>query len=83
MPLEALKNAKKVIGVKQVTKAVSKGIADRVFVAVDADRRVIQPLVELCGRKAVAVQEVATMTELGQACLIEVGAAAAATVKPE
>lgn len=83
MSLEALKNAKKVIGVKQVTKAVSKGLADSVFVAVDADKRVIQPLVELCDRKGVAVQEVATMAELGQACLIEVGAAAAAIVKPE
>lgn len=83
MSLEALKNAKKVIGVKQVTKAVSKGLADSVFVAADADKRVIHPLVELCDRKGVAVQEVATMAELGQACLIEVGAAAAAIVKPE
>ncbi|QJW45037.1 50S ribosomal protein L7ae-like protein [bacterium BFN5] len=81
MSLDALKTAKKVIGVKQVTKAVTKGIAETVFVAADADKRVIQPLVEVCSRHNIAVEEVSSMVELGQACSIEVGAAAAAIVK--
>lgn len=81
MSLDALKTAKKVIGVKQVTKAVTKGIAETVFVAADADKRVIQPLVEVCSRHSIAVEEVPSMLELGQACSIEVGAAAAAIVK--
>jgi large subunit ribosomal protein L7A len=81
MSLDALKTAKKVIGVKQVTKAVSKGMAEQVFVAADADKRVIQPLIDLCSRQNVPVAEVPTMLELGQACQIEVGSAAAAIVK--
>lgn len=82
MSLDALKTAKKVIGIKQVTKVVSKGLAEKVFVAADADKRVIQPLVDLCNRQNVTVEEVPTMYELGQSCSIEVGSAAAAIVRP-
>jgi len=51
MSLEALKNGKRVIGIKQVTKAVNKGLVGCVFIADDADVRVLQPLRELCGEK--------------------------------
>ena len=51
MTLEALKNADKVIGIKQVTKAVNKGLATCVFLAGDADARVIEPLRTLCAEK--------------------------------
>jgi len=81
MSLEALQNANKVIGIKQVTKAVNKGFAEAVFLAEDADQRVLQPLKELCGEKNIATVSVATMVELGTACSIEVGAAAAAVLK--
>ena len=37
MTLETLKNAPRVIGVKQVMKAVSRSMVQSVFVAVDAD----------------------------------------------
>jgi len=47
----------------------------------DADVRVLQPLRELCGEKKVATENVATMADLGTACSIEVGAAAAAVLK--
>jgi large subunit ribosomal protein L7A len=81
MSLEALKNGKRVIGIKQVTKAVNKGLVGCVFIADDADVRVLQPLRELCGEKKVATENVATMADLGTACSIEVGAAAAAVLK--
>ncbi len=81
MSLEALKNGKRVIGIKQVTKAVNKGLVGCVFIADDADVRVLQPLRELCGEKNVATENVATMLDLGTACSIEVGAAAAAVLK--
>lgn len=81
MSLEALQNASKVIGIKQVTKAVNKGLAEAVFIAEDADARVLQPLKELCDQKNVGTVIVPTMTELGHACSIEVGAAAAAVLK--
>lgn len=81
MSLDTLKTAKKVIGIKQVTKAVNKGLCERVFIAQDADSRVVGPLRKLCGGASVEIVEAATMTELGRACAIEVGAAAVAVLK--
>lgn len=81
MSLEMLKSGKKAIGTKQTLKAVEKGLADMVFVARDADERVVSPIRALCSQKGVLLEEVATMIELGRACGIEVGAAAAAACK--
>ena len=48
-----LKNAKRVIGIKQVTKAVKNDLAKCVYIADDADDRVLSPLKELCMTKNV------------------------------
>lgn len=80
MTLAELGDQEKVIGIKQVTKAVTKGVATCVFTANDADERVLASLVRLCTEKGIAVVHVPTMKELGRACAIEVGAAAAACV---
>ena len=48
MNLETLKDAKKVIGLKQVTKAVKRHSAGQVLLAGDADERIAEPLKELC-----------------------------------
>ena len=81
MPTDTWKEAKKVVGAKQTVKAVEKGLAGLVVVADDADVRVISPLREMCARAGVAVETVPTMTELGKACGIAVGAAAIAVLK--
>ena len=81
MNLETLKDAKKVIGLKQVTKAVKRHSTELVLLAGDADSRVTAPLRELCEAEAVRVMEAESMKELGRACGIEVGAAAIAVLK--
>lgn len=81
MSLEMLKNGKKSIGTKQTVKAVEKGLVAMAFIARDADERVVSPIRALCSQKGVPLEEVATMAELGKACGIEVGAAAAAAFK--
>ncbi len=81
MTLEALKTAKRVIGIKQVAKAVKREAATEVFIADDADAKVVEPLETLCMEQNVPVSRVSSMKELGTACNIEVGAAAAAAVK--
>ena len=81
MTLESLKGAARGIGGKQVTKAVQKSQADAVFLADDADGRVTEPLLHLADEIGVPVVHVPTMQELGKACSIEVGAAAAAVLK--
>lgn len=80
MTLEALKNANRVIGIKQVAKAVKRGNAKEVFIAEDAEARVTEPLMALCEEQQVPVSQESTMQELGTACGIEVGAAAAAVI---
>lgn len=82
MPIDRIKRAKKVtIGTKQVTKAVEKGAAKVVFVAKDAENRVVLPLLKLCQDKKVEVVEVDNMLELGRACGIQVGSASAAIIE--
>jgi large subunit ribosomal protein L7A len=81
MTLEALKTAKRVIGIKQVAKAVKRDAATEVFIADDAEAKVVEPLEALCSEHGVPVSRVGSMKELGTACSIEVGAAAAAAVK--
>lgn len=69
-----------VIGTKQTTKAVESGKAVEVFVAEDADPRMVGRIVQLCSQKGVMVTKVDTMRNLGKACGIEVGAAMAARI---
>ena len=72
---------KKTIGVKQVTKAVERDLVQAIFIARDAEQRLVEPLRMLCSQKNVAVDTTPSMVELGQACSIEVGAAAVAVLK--
>jgi len=81
MSLDMLQTAKKIVGVKQVTKAVEKDLVQVVYIAQDAEQRLVEPLRTLCSRKKVAIETVLTMVELGRVCSIEVGAAAVAALK--
>ena len=58
MTLEALKTAKRVIGIKQVAKAVKREAATEVFIADDADAKVVEPLETLCTEQNVPVSRV-------------------------
>ena len=69
-----------VAGSKQLRKALNSGSARCVFLAENADPGITEPLEVLCRDRAIQVTWVATMADLGRACGIEVGAAAAAAV---
>ncbi|MGO5096956.1 ribosomal L7Ae/L30e/S12e/Gadd45 family protein [Agathobaculum sp. LCP25S3_E8] len=73
--LSELRAAHKVIGVKQSKKAIRDGKAQEVFVALDAEKRVVGPVYELCSETDTKLTEITTMTELGDAAGIDVGAA--------
>lgn len=81
MDKDTLKTAAKAIGAKQAAKAVERDRAQIVLLAADAESRVILPLRELCNKKNIAIEDIATMEELGKACGIAVGAAAVAVLK--
>ncbi len=79
--LEELKKARKVVGIKQSEKAVSAGEANYVYVAADAHERVTAPFVQLCSKAGVEVRTADSMTALGHACGIDVGAAVVVVLK--
>jgi len=82
MTLEMLKNgAKTVVGVKQTLRVITNGKAKTVFIAADADHHVTDALKKACSEKQVECLEVPSLMELGKACGIQVGAAAAALLK--
>jgi len=77
--IDLLRNAKaRVVGTKSTLKVVQSGEARAVFLAADADEHVLRPLKHALEKRAIPVYEVETMKQLGRACGIEVGAAAAA-----
>ncbi len=79
---DQLKEARrKVVGTKQTIKALEKGEALRVYVAGDADEKVIRPVVSLCEEKEIEPYYVDSMGELGKMCGIKVKAAAAAVTE--
>ena len=77
---QELAKSKFVVGAKQLKKALKNGTAHRVFLACIADPAVTGPIAALCKQNHVDVAWVRSMTDLGHACGIEVGAAAAAAV---
>lgn len=81
--LERLKTAEyRAVGSNQTVKAIRRGRAQLVFVATDADRRVVQDVITAVREQGLEVIEVGSMRDLGRACGIAVGAAAAAVLAP-
>ena len=78
--LDELKSGHKVVGIKQLRRALSSGRAKKVFIAEDADPALTAPIEELCREGHVEMVTVPTMKQLGDACEIPVAAAAAAIV---
>ena len=77
---EKLANSKFIVGAKQLKKALKNGTAHMVFLACNADPAITEPIAALCQQQAVDYAWVKSMTDLGHACGIEVGAAAAAAI---
>ena len=79
--MELLKSgADKVVGTKQVLRALKTGTPKRVYVANDADTFLFQQVIRAAEAARVPVVRVASMKELGQASGVEVPAAAAAVL---
>lgn len=76
--MERLSGSEKVVGLKQVRRAVTEGRVNLVFLACDADPRLTESLEALCNEHSVSVVWDYTMAQLGKACGIAVGTAAAA-----
>lgn len=78
MAVDELKNAPKVIGIKQTAKALQKNEVAVLYIAKDAENRIVEPVETLAQSKGIQIIRVPSMKELGKAFGIEVGAAVAA-----
>ena len=78
--LTILRKFKMVVGAKQLRKALENDRARFVFIAQNADPALTESIEALCKKHKVSYTWVRSMADLGRACGIEVGAAAAAAV---
>lgn len=80
--MDALKqSARKVVGTKQLLRALKAGQVLRAYVANDVDTFLFQRVVRASEEAQVPVVRVATMKELGDACHVEVPTAAAGLLR--
>lgn len=79
--LEELRVSEKVVGAKQSRRAIRDGLAQRVFLACDADPFLTKEFAEMCEKAHLPVSSTATMKELGQVAGIHVGAAVVTMLK--
>lgn len=73
-----LSQDEKVVGAKQVKRALSNSEAEVVFIALDADKDVTDEIAEISKEKGIHIQYVEKMQNLGEACGIDINAAVAA-----
>ena len=78
--LAELAKFKTVVGAKQLRKALESGRAQFVYLAENADPAITEPIEQRCLQNQIGFAWVRSMSELGNACGIEVGAAAAAVI---
>lgn len=78
--LTQLTTGEKVVGAKQARRVLNDGRGKTVYLAMDADPRVTEPILQLSQEKRVPVVQVQSMRELGHACAIAVGAAVAVLI---
>ena len=79
-PFSGIHGHKVVVGAKQLRKALVTGRANRVFLAENADPALTEPIEAMCLQNQIRCAWVPDMMDLGRACGIDVGAAAAAVV---
>ena len=78
---QRLKTDRKVIGTKQLRKALKANRIAAAYLADDADPMLLQPIREQCETDGVEVVYVRSMKELGALCQIRVGAACAGLLR--
>lgn len=79
--LDELRQAKKVVGLKQTVRSVEEGTAVKVFLARDASTDIYNKISTLCSVRGVDVEYADTMEQIGDVCNIDVSAAVAAIIK--
>ena len=72
---------RRVVGTKQLLRALDAGKVARAFVAKDADLLLTKRVVDRCFDRNIPCTQVESMEQLGRACGIDVKAAAAGLLR--
>ena len=72
---------KKVIWIKQCTKLIKNNEGKVLYVAKDANAKLISPIIQLAKEKNIEIVEVSTMKELGKIGGIDVNSSAILTLE--
>ena len=72
---------KKVIGIKQCTKFLKSNEGKVLYVAKDANAKLISPIIQLAQEKNIDIVEISTMKELGKISGIDVKSSAVLTLE--
>ncbi|HPI98505.1 MAG TPA: ribosomal L7Ae/L30e/S12e/Gadd45 family protein [Synergistales bacterium] len=78
MSLSELASSFRVTGFRQVYRELRAERVRKVFFAVDADAKRIEPILELAREQGIEIEEAPTMIMLGRACAISRPASVAA-----
>lgn len=78
---ELIDEEKRIVGTKQLLKALRKDEVAMVFVAEDAEEHVKERIVKAIGEKDVHLVYADSMEQIGEACGIDVGSACAAILR--
>lgn len=79
--LDDLKHHSKTVGLKQTLKALAAGKVRELYIAEDADERIVEKVLNACSGKDIEIYRVESMKLLGRKCGIDVGTAVAAIIK--
>ena len=74
-------NENRVVGARQVLRAIKANALSQAFIARDADPLVTKPVVDACEKSGVRFTEIETMALLGAQCGIGVKASVAGILK--
>ena len=79
--ISKLTDYNKIVGAKQVKRALKNEEIETVFIAKDAEKEITNEIAQLCNNEDIEVIYVDNMRKLGDACGIDVNAAVAALIK--
>ena len=76
-----INTSNKLVGLKQTKKGLQESRVAKVYIAEDADPRLLEPVIALCREKNVPIEMVESMRQLGKAAGIAVGSAVVSILK--
>ena len=81
MPLNELAVPERVVGEREVRRALNKNLLRKIFVAMDSDMKIIKSFLTTAAELRIEVEEVDSKLKLGRACAIDRSASVVGLLK--